>query len=103
MDQAAYDACPQSIRVREFKVHGIVYVTTLLNPKTYSKKALAKLYQLRWQIEINLRSIKAVLNMEHLSSRTPDMIKKEIGAHFIGRRFEYEVQYFGYKNWIHDS
>lgn len=84
MDQKTYDSYPEKIKVREFKVHGIIYVTTLICHKSYSKKELAKLYQLRWQVEINLRSVKTVLNMEHLTSKTPEMVKKEVAAHFIG-------------------
>lgn len=84
MDQSTYDAIPTFIQVREFKVHGVVYVTTLLDAKRHHKKELAKLYESRWQVEINLRSIKAILGMEHLFSKTPDMVKKEIGAHFLG-------------------
>ena len=46
--------------VREFKVAGNVYVTTFLDAKTYPKQDLAKIYCRRWDIEINLRSIKSI-------------------------------------------
>jgi len=84
MDQETYNAYPDEITVREFKRHGKVYVTTILDNKTYHKSEISELYKLRWQVEINLRSIKAVLNMDHLSCKTPDMIKKEIAAHMLG-------------------
>ena len=84
MDQETYDAIPNEITVREFKVKGKVYVTTLLDHKKCHKNEIAKLYKSRWQVEIDLRSIKSILNMEHLSCKTPDMINKEIAAHMLG-------------------
>lgn len=84
MARSIYDSYPCEIRVREFKVNGKIYVTTLLDHHKYHKKELAKLYDFRWQIEVNLRSIKSVLNMDHLSCKTPDMARKEIGIHLLG-------------------
>lgn len=83
MDQEIYDTYPDEITVREFKHKGIVYVTTFLNHKEYHKADLAKLYESRWQVEINLRSIKSILNMDFLSCKTPDMVEKEVGIHFL--------------------
>jgi hypothetical protein len=84
MGQETYDAYPDHIQIREFKVAGNVYITTFLDPKKYHKKELHKLYQQRWQIEINLKSIKAVMKMDMLSCKSPEMVKKEIGIHFLG-------------------
>lgn len=87
MDEAEYAAWPDTIRIREFKVAGHVYVTTFLNDKEYPKKELAKIYKRRWEIEINLKSIKETMNMDMLSCKTPDMVKKEIGIHFLAYNF----------------
>jgi len=84
MDQETYDACPKTIMIREFKVRSKIYVTTILEHKKYNKKEIAALYELRWQVEVNLGSIKSVLNMDYLSCKTPDMVKKEIAAHILG-------------------
>lgn len=84
MSQEAYDAYPQQLSVREFKVAGKVYVTTILDHNRYNKKEIVELYKQRWLVEINLRSIKSVLNMDFLSCKTPDMIRKEIAAHMLG-------------------
>jgi len=84
MNRETYDLLPKKINIREFKVNGKVYVTTLLDDKRYHKKEIAKLYKLRWQVEINLRSLKSVLEMDHLSCKTPDMVRKEIAAHMLG-------------------
>lgn len=87
MDNASYDTYPDRICVREFKVAGKVYVTTFLNEKEYHKKELANAYILRWQVEINLKSIKSTMNMDMLSCKTPEMVRKEIGIHFLAYNF----------------
>ncbi|MDQ6978004.1 MAG: hypothetical protein Q9M75_07815, partial [Ghiorsea sp.] len=38
MTQEAYDELPDEIKIREFSVNGTVYVTTLLDAKTYHKR-----------------------------------------------------------------
>ncbi len=83
MKQEQYDAYPDLMPVREFKVAGNVYVTTFLDAKTYPKQDLAKIYCRRWDIEINLRSIKSIMEMDMLSCKTPAMVLKEIGIHFL--------------------
>lgn len=83
MDQEAYNKCPATIKVREFKVGGKIYVTTFLNDKKYNKKVLAKIYGFRWHVEINIRHIKTTMGMDMLSCKTPSMARKEIGIHFL--------------------
>jgi hypothetical protein len=83
MSEEQYLSYPERVCVREFKVNGKIYVTTFLNTKKFNKKELAELYALRWLCEINLRSIKTIMRMEMLSCKTPDMIKKEVGIHFL--------------------
>ena len=83
MSEEVYQACPDKIKVRELKVNGDVYVTTLLKHKKYHKNELAMLYKMRWQIELTLRNIKSVMKMDMLSCKTPEMVRKEIGMHFL--------------------
>jgi len=87
MAQEEYDAYPDQIEIREFKVAGNVYVTTFLEHKKYPKKALAELYKRRWDIETDLKYIKEIMGMDVLSCKTPDMVKKEIGIHFLAYNF----------------
>jgi hypothetical protein len=87
MDNESYKSYPAEIRVREFKVAGKVYVTTFLDDKKYPKKELAKIYKMRWGVEINLRSIKSIMNMDMLSCKTPEMVRKEIGIHLLAYNF----------------
>ena len=87
MTQKQYAAYPAEIQVREFKVNGNVYVTTFVNARKYHKQTLAKIYERRWDVEINLKSIKATMNMDFLSCKTPEMVRKEIGIHFLAYNF----------------
>lgn len=83
MSQEAYKEYPKEIQIREFKVNGIVYVTTFLDASIYPKKELHKLYKRRWEVELHLRSIKSHMGMDRLSSATPGMVRKEIGVHLL--------------------
>lgn len=87
MDEKTYENYPSELEVREFKVGGKVYVTTFLNKKKYPKPELSKIYKLRWQVELTLKNIKSVMNMDMLSCKTPEMVKKEIGIHFLAYNF----------------
>lgn len=87
MDPETYKSYPDKMRVREFKVSGKIYVTTLLNNKKYNKKEIAKVYEIRWQLEINLKSIKETMGMDMLFCKTPEMVRKEIGIHFLAYNF----------------
>ena len=92
MDQASYDQFPDKIAVREvriqveqagFRVTELVLVTTLLDPVAFSKDDLADLYRRRWEVELDLRSIKVGMGMDVLRCKTPEMVQKEIWAHLL--------------------
>ena len=83
MTQDEYDCLPDTLTVREFSVGGTVYLTTLLDDSTDSKKELAELYKERWKIELDFRSLKTDLKMEMLRCKTPEMVEKEIAVKFM--------------------
>lgn len=83
MDAALYETMPKTLRMREVKVGGWVLATSLLDAKTVSKEELRRLYEFRWLVELDLRSIKCVMQMEILRCKTPDMVCKEIAVHFL--------------------
>lgn len=87
MSEIDYAALPETLTVRELSVKGMVYVTTLLDNKAFHKQELASLYQERWKIELDLRSIKTHMGMEMLRCKSPDMVKKEIAIHFMAYNF----------------
>jgi hypothetical protein len=87
-----YDALPEFLLVREcrvrveqpgFRVRSLVVATTLLDAQEYTKDDLAQLYRDRWNIELDLRSIKDVLQMDVLRCKTPDLVRKEIWTHVL--------------------
>jgi len=79
----AWAALPDELIIGEFSVKGIVYVTTLINARTYPKKALAELYRQRWQVELDFRTIKTSMGMEMLRCKTAAMVDKEIAVHLL--------------------
>ena len=83
MSDAQYDAAPDSLTVREFKVGGKTMITTLSCHKRYPKEALKTLYKSRWHIELDIRNIKDTMGMNVLSCKTPEMAIKEIWVYLL--------------------
>jgi hypothetical protein len=83
MSPAAYAAAPARLTVRELKTGGKVLLTTLTSDRHWPKRAIQKLYQQRWDVEINLRHIKTTLGMATLRGKTPAMIEKEIWVYLL--------------------
>lgn len=90
MSAAEYAALPDSLTLREvrvwvtqkgFRTKVIVVVTTLLDPEKYPAEEIAKLYRRRWDAELNLRSLKVVLQMDHLRCLTPHRVRNEFYMH----------------------
>lgn len=88
----AQSAMPRQMTVREarvfikqpgFRTKVIIIVTTLLDPKQYSKEDLADLYRQRWNNELDIRSLKTIMQMECLRCKTPELIRKEIWTHIL--------------------
>ena len=92
MSQDEYDELPESLTVREVRVHvlqkgfrtrELVVVTTLLDAAQKSADELALLYRRRWQAELHLRSLKIVLQMDHLRCKTPHRVRNEFSMHLV--------------------
>ena len=83
MSKEDYDNLPDTLEVREFRVNGIDYITTLLDPKKFPKKELNELYKQRWNIELDFRTLKTHMGMDELSCRTPKMIKIELSMYLL--------------------
>ena len=66
-----------------FRTRSVVVVTTLLDPRLTTKEDLAELYRARWNAELDLRSIKAGMQMRDLRGKTPDLVRKEVWAHVL--------------------
>ena len=92
MDEETYAQIPDEMTVRElrfkveqpgFRVDNVVLVTTMLDATMYTKDELADLYLQRWNVELDLRSIKDVLQMDVLRCKSPEMVEKEIWMHLL--------------------
>ncbi|HWE38860.1 MAG TPA: IS4 family transposase [Isosphaeraceae bacterium] len=92
MDEETYAPMPAELRARGlritvkqpgFRVDELVPVTTLLDSERYPKGGVADLFLERWNIELDLRSIKVVLQMDVLRCKTPAMVHKEIWTHLL--------------------
>jgi hypothetical protein len=92
MDEETYAQIPNTMEIREFRfkvqqrgfrVQELVLVTTMLDAEEYTKEELADLFLQRWNIELDFRSIKDVLQMDVLRCKTPAMVKKEIWIHLL--------------------
>jgi len=83
MSREAFAAAPETLTVREISSKGKVLVSTLTCSKKYTKASLQKLYQSRWNIELDIRHIKTTLEMNTLSCKTPEMAEKEIWVYLL--------------------
>lgn len=94
MDEETYRQFPDELVMREVRIHiknkgrkvrtrTITIATTLYDHDEYSKSELGELYRQRWHAELNLRSLKTVLQMDVLRGKTPEMVRKEIWAHLL--------------------
>jgi hypothetical protein len=77
MRQVSVDARDRNNRAEQFKV-----VTTLLDASIDGEQ-IGSLYEQRWNGEVDIRSIKATMQMDILRCKTPDMVHKEIWVHLL--------------------
>ncbi len=80
MSAEEYARYPEFLSMREVKVNGRILVTTLRDPKFVSASALGTLYKMRWNIEVDFRTIKATLQMDVLRCKSQPMVEKEIAV-----------------------
>lgn len=90
MDLAHYRELPPTLVLREFRkrittpgfrTREIIVVTTLFNHEKYPLEEVADLFRLRWQVELHLRSLKIVLQMDHLRCVKPPRVRNELRMH----------------------
>ena len=92
MTKEEYATYPEFLTLREIRIHvdtsgfrsrTIIVVTDLLDDTDYGKEDLAVLFRRRWQAELNLRSLKTVMQMEHLRCKKPHRVRNEFRTHLI--------------------
>jgi hypothetical protein len=93
MSVEQYATLPDFLTLREvrirvaqkgFRTQSLVVVTTLLDAEEYPPEEIAMLYRRRWQAELHLRSLKIVLQMDHLRCKTPERVRNEFWTHLLG-------------------
>ena len=89
MSKKMYESTPETIELREVryvitqpgrKQQPFVIVTTMTEVSgetAVTKDELADLFGFRWNVELDIRSIKTHLNLNHLRCKTPEMVRKE--------------------------
>lgn len=87
MSAEEFEKLPGEILVREIKiriqdrgcrVQEVTLVTTLVDPVLYPAAEIAKLYRLRWQVEVDLRDLKITLGLDVLKGHKVETVKKEV-------------------------
>ena len=87
MTAEAYAELPDTVTVREVRVRvrtpgrrvrRLVLVTTLQDRVKYPARDLAKLYEQRWRVEVDLRHLKITLGLDVLKSKTEAGVRKEV-------------------------
>lgn len=92
LDKDTYDAMQDILMLREvrvevdkpgFRTRKLIVVTTLLDAREFKASEIAKLYRRRWDAELNLRSLKIVLQMDYLRCKTPHRVRNEFYMHIL--------------------
>jgi putative transposase len=92
MDEETYATIPETLELRELRyaivekgkrTKSITVATTLTDVNTYSKEDIAELYGYRWNSELDIRSIKASLNLSHVRCKSPEMVHIEFRTTFL--------------------
>ena len=92
MSKELYHSLPDTLSIREtrvevsqkgFRCRHLQLVTTLLDPQIYPREELAAAFRCRWHAELDLRSIKHVMQMDVLRCKSPAMVRKEIWMHLL--------------------
>lgn len=93
MDEETYARIPETLTLREIRYNivepgrrtkTIDIITTLVDAKEYTKEDIAQLYGFRWNSELDIRSIKASLNLGHVRCKSPEMVHREVWTTILG-------------------
>ncbi|MEI8197538.1 MAG: IS4 family transposase [Phycisphaerae bacterium] len=87
MSREDYQRVPPTLTLRELRVEisapgcrcdSLTVITTLTDPKEYSKEAIAELYGHRWNVELDIRHIKQTLHLDHVACKSPGMVLRHL-------------------------
>jgi len=92
MDEETYATIPATLTVRElkvrvdvpgFRIRELVVVTTLTDAEHCPREEIARLFRLRWHVELDLRNIKTSLRLDDLRGKKPETVRREIWVHWL--------------------
>jgi hypothetical protein len=87
MDEQTYRNIRKTITLREvkltisqpgFRTKSLIVITTLTDAQKFSTSDIADLYGFRWNVELDIRSIKSNLNLDHVRCKSPAMVRREL-------------------------
>ena len=87
MSDEEYQRIPDTMTLRELRFHVIVpgrrtetitVVTTLTDAEAFTKEDIAELYGFRWNVELDIRTIKQTLGLDHVRCKSPQMVRREL-------------------------
>lgn len=87
MDRQTYASIPNTLSLREIRYNviepgrrtqSLTVVTTLTDPNIYPQDDIAELYGSRWNAELDIRSIKQTLHLDHVRCQSPEMVRREV-------------------------
>ena len=93
MPEELYDKVSDSIEIRRvvvtrhrkgYRKNHTTLFTSIKDQAMAPLEELDYVYGCRWGIELNLRSLKTTMKMEHLAAKTPQMVRKEMWATMLG-------------------
>ena len=100
MSEEEYQKLPAELSLREIAIDlpqrggaggRVVVATTLVDAVAYPKDDVAELYKWRWQVEVDLRNLKATMKMKELSCKTPEGVAQELWTHALGHNLVRKV------------
>jgi hypothetical protein len=83
MTQQEFEQLPAHLTLRIVWKNKLAVLTTLLDGTKYPDDKIISLYRERWNVEVDLRSIKVVMQMDILRCKTPEMVRKELWTHML--------------------
>jgi len=92
MDQETYEQITPLLILRELRyqvvqkgcrTRTLTIITTLLDHNAYTLEDIAQLYGFRWNVELDIRSIKDSLNLGQVRCKSPELVRCEFWTTFL--------------------
>ena len=87
MSPELYEQIPQTLTLREVefvvrvpgrRTETLTVMTTLTDPEAFPAEDIAELFGYRWNVELDIRVLKQTLGLNHVSCKTPAMVRRHL-------------------------